>query len=220
MAGMTDERKSKIALIAGSLGGLLTMAMHPVATGPLPPQQIERLMALSGAVHALGIVSVVLLFLGACGLTRTIAAADRISFAAIVTYGFACVALVLAATVSGFVVPSIMHHMVRDVPSAMPQWQIVIYGIFQINQACASIYSVAASAAIILWSISALRNGGFGRGAAVYGCIISTLIILGMGMGHVQLDVHGMAAVWLGQAVWFILVGFQLRSRPVAHSTQ
>lgn len=85
---------------------------------------------------------------------------------------------------------------------------------FQINQAFARIYSVAASLAMILWSVSALRNGGFRRGVAIYGCIISPLIILGIGAGRVRLDVHGMAAIWLGQAIWFILVGSQLCSRP------
>jgi hypothetical protein len=106
-----------------------------------------------------------------------------------------------------------MKHMVGDVGDAAHQWQIVIDGIFQINQAFARIYSVAASIAIILWSVSTLRNGGLGRGVAIYGCVVSPLIILGIGIGHLRLDVHGMAVVMLGQVVWFILVGSQLCSR-------
>jgi len=151
--------------------------------------------------------------LGACGLTRCIAAPDRISFAAIITYGFACVAIMIAAAVSGFTVPDLMKHMVGDVGDAAHQWQIVIDGIFQINQAFARIYSVAASIAIILWSVSTLRNGGLGRGVAIYGCVVSPTIILGIGIGRLRLDVHGMAVVMLGQVVWFILVGSQLCSR-------
>jgi len=217
---MTDDRKSGVALIAGSLGGILTMAMHPMGTASLTAEQVGHLFALSGAVHSLAMVSVLLLFLGACGLARRLAAVDRISFAAIVTFGFACVAVVIAAAVSGFIVPSIWEHMVRDVPAAAHQWQIVIDGIFQINQAFARIYSVGASMAIILWSISALRNGGLGRGVAIYGCVISLLIIAGVGVGHLRLDVHGMAAIWLGQAIWFILVGSQLCSRKRAIAPQ
>jgi len=213
---MTDHRKAGIALIAGSLGGILTMAIHPVATGSLTTEQVAHLMVHSGAAHSIAMVSVLLMFLGACGLTHGIAAADRISFAAIVTYGFACVAVFVAAAVSGFVVPAIMQHMLRDIPAAAHEWQIVIDGIFQINQAFARIYSVAASIAVILWSVSALRNGGIGRGTAVYGCVISALIILGIGVGHLQLDVHGMTVVWLGQSIWFILVGLQLCSRLVS----
>ncbi len=154
-----------------------------------------------------------MLFLGACGLTVRIAAADRTSFAAIVTFGFACVAVMIAGAVSGFIVPKIMQHMVRDVPAAAPQWQIVISGIFQINQGFAKIYSVGTSMAIILWSFSALRNGGLGRGVAIYGCIIAPLIIVSIAVGHLRLDVHGMTVVMAGQVIWFIIVGSQLIGR-------
>ncbi len=211
---MTDERKSGIALIAGSLGGILTMALHPTATASLPAAEVAHLSAVSAAAHSLATVSILLLFLGACGLTRHIAAADRISFAALVTYGFACVAVLIAAAVSGFIVPDIMKHMVRDVPGAAPQWRIVIDGIFQINQAFSRIFSVGASAAIILWSVSALRNGGLGRGVAIYGCVIGLLTVLGVGSGRLRLNVHGMTVVALGQVIWFIIVGAQLLSRP------
>jgi hypothetical protein len=191
------------------------MAIHPTGGGSLTPDQVAHLSIVSGVAHSMAMVSTLLLFLGGCGLYRRTAGADRISFAAIVTYGFACVAVLIATAVSGFIVPSIMKHMVRDVPANAPQWQIVIAGIFQINQAFARIFSVAASIAIILWSVSALRNGGLGRGVATYGCVIAVLIIVGIGVGHIRLDVHGMALVWLGQAIWFIVAGYQLCSRPV-----
>jgi hypothetical protein len=204
---MTDDRKSGIALIAGSLGGILTLAIHPRGAASLP---------MAGPAHSVALASVLLLFLGACGLSRRVAAADRISFAAIVTYGFACVAVFIAAAVSGFIIPGIMNHMARDVPAAAHQWQIVIAGVFQINQAFARIFSVGASLAIVLWCVSALRNGGLGRGVAIYGCVVAPLIILGIGLGHLRLDIHGMAVVGAGQIIWFILVGIQLCSRPVA----
>ena len=207
---MTDNRKSGIAFIAGTLGSILTMAMHPTGGGSLTADQVTHLQALSGVVHALAMVSVVVTFLGACGLTRRMFADDRLAFAALVTYGFACVAIMIAAAVSGFIIPDIMRHMVRDVPAAAPQWNIVIVGIFQINQAFARIYSVGVSAAIVLWSASALRNGGFTRGIAIYGCVIAPLIVVGIAVGHLRLDVHGMTAVVLGQAVWFVIVGAQL----------
>ena len=95
-------------------------------------------------------------------------------------------------------------------PPLRIEWEIVITGIFQFNQAFSRIYSVASSMAIILWSISVLRNGGLGRGVAIYGCVVAPLIILGIGIGHLRLDVHGMTIVMLGQVIWFIVVGFQL----------
>jgi hypothetical protein len=53
--------------------------------------------------------------------------------------------------------------MVRDVADAAHQWQIVIDGIFQINQAFARIYSVGASIAINA------KNDDWGNDAAVDG---------------------------------------------------
>jgi hypothetical protein len=209
---MTDDRKAGIALIAGSLGLILTMAVHPTAGGSLTEEQVVHLMRLSGFAHSLAIASTVALFLGACGLARRLAASDRYSFAAIVIFGFACIAIVMAASVSGFIIPSILKRMVRDDAANAHQWRIVIYGIFQINQAMAKIYSVGASIAMVLWSATSLRSGGLRRGAAIYGCIIAVLITIGVGSGHVQLDVHGMAAVGVGQAIWFIVVGLQLCS--------
>jgi hypothetical protein len=213
---MTDDRKSGIALIGGSLGCILTMAIHPTAGASLTASQVAHLAVASATAHSLAMISSLLLFLGACGLVRRIAAADRIAFAAIVTYGFACVAALIATAVSGFIVPSIMSHMVRDVPAAAHQWRIVIDGTFQINQAFARIFSVAASIAIMLWSVSALRNGGLGRVVATYGSVIAPLTILGVSIGHLRLDVHGMTVVVLGQAIWFIIVGTQLCSRSVS----
>jgi hypothetical protein len=213
---MTDDRKAGIALIAGSLGFILTMAIHPTAGSSLSDEQVVHLMRLSGVAHSLAIASMVALFLGACRLAQRLAAADRYAFAAIVVFGFACVAIFIAAAVSGFIVPAIMRRMVRDEAVNAHQWRVLVYGIFQINQAFARIYSVAASTAIVLWSVTSLRNGGLGRGVAIYGCIISALITMGVASGHVQLDVHGMAAIGFGQAIWFIAAGLQLYSSPAS----
>jgi len=211
---MTDNRKAGFALIAGSLGGILTMAIHPTAGGHLALEQVTHLALVSAVAHSIALVSVVVLFLGACGLAQSIATADRLSFAALVTFGFACVAIFIAATVSGFIIPDIMKLMARDASADPRPWQIVISGIFQVNQAMSRIYSVGASLAIILWSLSSLRNTGFSRAIAIYGCLVSVLIIAAIASGHLHLNVHGMAAVWLSQAIWFILVGSQLCSRP------
>jgi hypothetical protein len=211
---MTDDRKAGIALIVGSLGGVLTMAIHPRGSISPTAEQVRHLSLISGIAHSIALLSVLLLFLGACGVAQRLAAADRLSFAAVVTFGFACVAVMIAGAVSGFIIPGIMKHMLRDVPESAHQWQIVIAGIFQMNQAFAMIYSVGTSIAIILWSVSGLRNGGIGRGVAIYGCVASGFIVLGIAIGHLRLDVHGMTVVMAGEVLWFIFVGFQLCSRP------
>jgi hypothetical protein len=207
---MTDNRKSGIAFIAGSIGGIVTMAIHPTASGVLTPAQFERLAVVSAIAHSLAMVSFLVLVLGAFGLTRRLAAPDRLAFSGLVVYVFAAVAVLIATAVSGFIVPNIMRHMIRDVPTTAQQWHIVIDSIFQINQAFSRIFTVAASVAVALWSASALRNGGPGRGIAIYGCIIAPLLILAICSGRLTLNVHGMAIVVFAQAIWFVGVGIQL----------
>jgi hypothetical protein len=213
---MTDDRKSGALLIAGSLGGVLTMAIHPTGAGALTADQIAHLSLVSALAHSLALLSLLLLFLGGCGLTRRLAAAartpdpDRLAFAGVVTFGFACVACMIAAAVSGFIVPGILRHMVRDAAAVAPQYHLVIDAVFQFNQAFARIYAIAASGAIALWSVSALRNGGLARGIAIYGCIAAVLLTAAVATGHLHLDVHGMAAVMVGHVIWFIAAGIQL----------
>jgi hypothetical protein len=209
---MTDNRKAGIALIAGSIGGIVTMAIHPTGSGVLTPAQFEHLAVASAIAHSLAMVSFLILVLGAFGLTRRLAAPDRLAFSGLVVYLFAAVAVLIATAVSGFIVPNIMRHMIRDTAAAAPQWHIVIDAIFQINQTFSRIFSIAASISIALWSASALRHGGLSRGIAIYGCIIAPLLILALSSGHLKLNVHGMAIVVFAQAIWFIAVGIQLRS--------
>lgn len=217
---MTDDRKSATALIAGTLGGILTMAIHPTGGGTLTPDQVAHLALVSGIAHSLAILSFLVLFLGACGLTRRLTAfahepsPDHLAFAGIVTFGFACVAILIAATISGFIVPGILRHMAREGTTLAPQNHAIVDAVFQFNQAFARLYSVGTSLAMALWSASALRNGGIGRGISIYGCVAATLITVGIIIGHLRLDVHGMAVVVLVQAIWFIGTGVQLYRLP------
>lgn len=202
---MTDDRKAGITLIAGSVGGVVTMAIHPTGAGPF---------YMMGLAHSLALVSVLLLFLGGCGLWRRLADADRISFTALVTFGFACVAVMIAGGVSGFTLPGMLRDMGRDVPEAAHQWRMMIDSVFQINQAFARIYSVGTSIAMILWSVSVLRNGGLSRSVAIYGCIVAPLVIVAIAIGHLRLDVHGMTVVMVSQVIWFVVAGAQMLRHP------
>ena len=151
-------------MIAGSVGGMVTMAIHPVGAGKMSADQVSHLMGMSGIAHALALGSVLLLFLGTCGLAKFLAGPDRLAFSALVTYGFAAVAIMIAASVSGWIVPDTMKLMMKDVPANAMQWKIVIAAIFQINQAMSRIYSVGAASAITLWSACCLRQGKLSRG--------------------------------------------------------
>jgi hypothetical protein len=207
---MTDNRKSGFALIIGSIGGIVTMAIHPVGSASLNAAQVDHLAVASAIAHSLAMISSLVLVLGACGLAQRFNAPDRLAFSGLVVYLFAAVAIMIAAAVSGFIVPEIMRRMAGDSSAVAPQWRIEIYSIFQINQAFAKIYTVAVSIAMALWSVTILRHGAPSRKIALYGCIVAPLIALAICSGKLRLDVHGMGIVVLAQAIWFIGVGIQM----------
>jgi hypothetical protein len=129
-------------------------------------------------------------------------------------FALAVVAVILAATVSGFVMPNLLSMMARDVAEAGAMWRIAIASIFQINQAFSKVYSVGAAVAVVLWSVACLRLHRLSRGVAIYGCVISPLIAVLIFAGHLRLDVHGMAAVVLSQAIWFVGMGLRMWREP------
>lgn len=207
---MTDDRKAGIALIAGSIGGMLTMAIHPATAGDLTPDYVRHMAWMSGVAHTLALVSVLVLFLGACGLTRMLNSPNRIAFSALVVFAFSSVAIMIAGAVSGWIIPDLMNRMLRDAPVNIAQWKIAMASIFQINQAMSRIFTVGTASAITLWSASSLRQSRLARGVAVFGCITGPLIALLIFAGHLKLDIHGMMLVMLSEVLWFTGMGVAL----------
>jgi hypothetical protein len=197
---MTDTRKAGLALVVGTLGGLVTMAVHPTGHS-------SNLALVSGVAHSLALVSVLILFLGTFELARLLSGTDRLAFCGLVVFGFAVVAVLNAGAVSGFIVPGILRLMERADPSAEPQWRIAVAAIFQINQAFSRIYSIATATAIVFWSTAAMRRGGLPRPIAIYGCVVLPIVALFVIVGHLRMDIHGFAVVVVSQAIWFFATG-------------
>lgn len=203
---MTDDRKSGIALIAGMAGSIITMALHPTAHDLGTPEHSASMMQLNIAVHSLALVCIPILFLGALGLTKYLAAPNRLAVSGLVLFGFAEVAVMIAATASGLIAPGLFHHMAAD-PGMADIWRAVLTLNGHLNQSFAQVYVVASSAAIVLWSAAILRSGNFSRPLGVYGCILGPLTVIAVLSGHIRLNVHGFGMLVLGQAVWFISAG-------------
>lgn len=207
---MTDDQMSGWALIAGSVASIITMSLHPTGHDLFVAGQLHSVARLAIAVHALALVSLPVLFLGACGLSYRMASAGRLALAALATYGFALVAVMNAAVFSGLVAPGIASRIVEATPEASDAWRVAFRYNGDLNQSFALVFVVASSAAILLWSTAILRGGGLARGIGTYGCILAPIILLVVLSGHLRLDVHGFGAIMLGQAIWFISAGAQL----------
>jgi hypothetical protein len=219
---MTDEQKGGVALIAGAAGGLLTMALHPTGRDLMTPGHFASMAALATAVHVLAIASLPVSFLGALALTRRLAAPSRLTLpvAALVVYGFALVAAMAAAAVSGLVAP----HLAREILGATPQesagLQLLAHFGWRLNQAFAQVFAVASAVALALWSAAIVRTRALPRGLGVYGLILGSVVALAVLAGHLRLDVHGFGLVMLGEGIWLLVAGGRMwrgaASPPVA----
>jgi hypothetical protein len=199
-----------IAFIAGAILGVIVMILHPTAHDLSIPGELASGARLAVIVHAIAIASAPVSFLGALALTRCVDAPRRLGLSALVVYGFGLVAMMVAASASGFVSPSLMNQAAAGTSTTREMLELVIDYNAYINQAFAKIYVVAASIAIAFWSAS---NGGrrvFASGIGIYGVLLGTATILMLVSGHLKLDVHGMGLVMFSQSIWFILVGVAL----------
>ncbi|HEY2232541.1 MAG TPA: hypothetical protein VGK01_03610 [Candidatus Angelobacter sp.] len=209
---MVDNRKSGLALIIGMIGTIITMAFHPTGNDLLSSGQFSHVARIGVAVHALALICLPIIFLGCLGLYQRLAAPDRLSLAALVMYGFAAVAVMNAATLSGLVAPGVARHMLAGEPGSRDMWSVAFHLSGDLNQAFAMVFVVASSSAILLWSISILRSGIFSRALGIYGCFVAPLTLIAVLSGHIRLNVHGFGMVVLGQAIWFISGGVLLWS--------
>ena len=207
---MTDERKSGWALIAGTVAGIIIMALHPTGHDIVAPGQLESILRLSIAVHAVALFSLPVLFLGAWGLSRRVETGNRIALAGLVTYAFGLVAVMNAGVLNGLVAPGILRQVLApDSPSSQSAHIMAGY-YFRQNQAFAEVYVVAVSVAIALWSVSIFRSGKLDRALAIYGVILAPVILIALFSGHLSMGAHGFGMVVLCQGIWFIAAGVGL----------
>jgi hypothetical protein len=207
---MTDNRLSGLALITGTVGSIITMALHP--TGHIAAADIEPMIRMLIAVHALALACVPLLFLGALGLSQQLASSGRLAVTGLVLYTFALVAVMNAAVADGLVTPSVLRQIVASAgsPAAIDGWRMMSHYNFYVNQAYAQVFVAASAVAILLWSISIWRGRELTRNLGIYGCILAPVTLLALFSGRLKLDAHGFGMVVFTQAVWFIIAGILL----------
>ena len=196
-------------LVAASVAGMITMGLHPVAhPGMSSPHEMATLVPLNRAVHGLGIASMPIYFLGALALTRLLGV-NRLPLAALVVYGFAAVAIMIAGSMSGFVASDILSKMTEGGPKLEIR-QIFLDYTFRVNQAFAAVYTVGSCVAIFLWSLAVLQTRRMPAGLGIYGLALGPLIVGALFSGNLPLNVHGFGFVMLAQSIWFIIAGAML----------
>ena len=226
---MTDHRLAGIALIAGQLGLILTLALHP--SGKITPAEVDAMVRKLIAVHSIALASLPLMILGALGLARALwPAPNRLSVVAFVLYVFGIAALLSGIVIDGLVMPRLLPHLADAAQAAAAQahgsapapaapadtWRTLMKYNGYLDMAFVQV-SMIASAAAIAWSCAMIFGANtsgklFSRGAGAYGLILGVLVLAGLFTGLFAAE-HAISIVVFGQASWFIVVGSLLCAR-------
>ena len=193
---MPQERRAAVALLIGVALPLLIMGMHP--TGGDITRGGARLVLINHWVHGVALAAQPVVFLGLLGLWRSLR--SDVATAALVLYGFGIVAILSAATLSGFVAPDV----VTD--------RVLLGYTGQLNQGFAKVSVAAIGASLILWGAALWPIGGRGFALlpAAAGVIIGAVLALGVLTGWLHLTARGIVIVTLLQGIWILLVVWHL----------
>ena len=214
---MTDNRLGGMALIIASVANIIVMALHPTGHSLMNAGERFNLIAkLALGVHWVALIAMMLMFLGGLALTRYLDQPNRLAMAALVVFGFAVIAGMLAVVCSGFLGAGLMKKSLAAAPPGKEYWDMMAAYNFGLNQAFARVLAVAYSGAIMLWSSAMLKTRVMSKAIAVYGWITGTAIVVFVAPGFLVLDVHGFGLVVLLQSVWFVAVGSMLRGADLS----
>jgi hypothetical protein len=207
---MNDKRLGGLALILGAISGIVTLTFHPSgAAHPVTPGQFEALVAIIIGVHALALSGLPLSFAGALALTHQLDSRFRIAILGLVVYGFGLVAMMIAATLSGLVIPHLLRQLIAD-RAASGEWHRLMDYTHSLNQAFAQIGAFGFSIAILLWSVAVISRQNRELILGVYGIVCAIAVCVALMFGVLNMELHGFRVITLAQAMWFILAGIYL----------
>jgi hypothetical protein len=202
---MNDNRLGAIALIAGTLWGLITLIAHPggVSLHNLTPAQFEKLVTMIIGVHVVAMAGLPFLCAGGLTFSRHIRSTSRLEWMAFIIFSFGLAATMIAVTVSGLVAPEIFRQL-RASAEDSNQWVIVMMYSHIVNQSFARISAITYSIAIVLWSLTIIRRCGRYFVIGIYGLFAGLGVLFGLWIDAIDLELRGFRVITLSQAIWFI----------------
>ncbi len=217
-AGEAHLRAGGVILVVATVLEILAMAHHPHVSTPDVAAAIRQIVVLSplaATVHGVLMALMLSIAFAFSEFALRRGASRPLIRAGAIAYGAGVVIMLIAALVSGFVLPDVAawgaHESTVDL-----QMQAQLFTLCRaLNQASANFGAVAMAAGIGFWSADLLRSQGAVKGVGVFGCLISVGLAAALLSGAIRLDVHGMSAVVLLQGVWSVAVGILMVRRKV-----
>ena len=207
---MQRDQAGGLALIGGTVAGLVTMANHP--TGHALRENFELVALVNRAVHSLAIAGTIATVYGLVRLCRALGDQRALTDAALVSYGFGAIAVIFAAIASGFIGTEMTAQVLAAGDAGRTLYDPVLQYNWAFNQACTRVFVVTGSVGIGLWSVAMFRHPAFGRALGTMGIVIAFAAAIGTIAG-LPMNIHGFGAIVLAHGLWLIWTGTKLMSR-------
>ncbi len=201
---------SGLALMAGAVLTIVFMLHHPTTSaGDLSGvlEEIQHEAAVSAWVHGLMIAVLAGIWFGAYGLTVRLDAGRALPSLGYLLFSLGVLAYMLAAVVSGFIVPEIAAHFGGSQAAEMQQAPGFLAAGWAANQAFANAGLIGTSLGILCWSIALLVHQKLARIAGLIGILVGLFPILLLLGGHLRLHITGMTAVVVVNSIWYLMIG-------------
>lgn len=215
---MADERlpsgrAAGAALAVASVLTVALMANHPHVHAHDPAEFIDatsRQAPANAFVHGSLIALMGVLVFGYSCLSSRLGMGSPCVRAGLIAYLLGVVAVIPAALTDGFLISEFVARF-RDRPA---QDLLVMKHVLTLCglaiRVASRMWVVATSAAVLLWSAHLVGTTGSARAVGILGCVAGAAPVVALASGYLPMNVHGVGAFVLVQAVWGVAVGILL----------
>ncbi len=193
------------SLIIGSILMVLTMVLHPSGGNLAHIIKISKVLIMS---HSIAIFSIPFVAFGFYGLSKTLQTNSKISYLGFTFVGFSLVAVMLAASINGLILPMYASKFPNETGQNLETVKLIISYGSKFNKAMDYIFIGGYSISMLIWSVVIFQTSQLPRWLGFYGCIILVCVIVGFLLDFDFISVWGFRIYIFGIVSWIILAGF------------
>lgn len=203
------QKYAGYSLIMGSILMVLTMVLHP-SGGDL--EHIVRISKVLIFTHSIAIFSLPFVAFGFYGLSESLEINNKISYLGFAFVGFGLVAVMLAASINGLILPMYALKFRNETAQNLETIKLIISYGSTFNKAMDYIFIGGYSIAMFIWSLLIIQTSKLPRWIGFYGFILLAFVIVGFLLQYNFISVWGFRIYIFGIVSWIILVGFFMKS--------
>jgi len=168
------KKSAGISLLLGSVLATITMAMHPVG-GSLTEIALKKGVFMF--THLLALICIPFIAFGFYGLATALTSKNRVSFLGFAVSCFGLVAVMVAGTLNGFVLPMFASNYSSSPVDGAVLQSVRDYG-WLLGSSMDYIFIIALSLAMVIWSFIIIVTGYLTKWLGYYGLIIAAVTTL------------------------------------------